>query len=196
MHSFSGLVENRSLSDQAEFGSLVALMEDITEVTVSEEPLRGLLKVFLGIKWPSLGAWAQIQSVYAEKCLCSDGTAHAENFVLFSIKEGYERKCDVVMYLHSQQWNRSLWLRIINLPVISRCEPKYPKFFAIELSCLLVLEEWRNDKIPVQYTPTYSFNSTWESENYSLILFTSFSHSNDALSFSLCIFQILYCIDV
>lgn len=56
MHSFSGLVENRSLGDQAEFGSLVALMEDITEDAVSEESLRGLLKVFLGIKWPSPGA--------------------------------------------------------------------------------------------------------------------------------------------
>jgi len=43
MHSFSGLVENRSFSDQAEHGSLVALMEDITQDTVSEESLRGLL---------------------------------------------------------------------------------------------------------------------------------------------------------
>lgn len=49
-------MENTSLSDQAEFGSLVVLMEDITEDTVSEESLRRLLKVFLGIKWPSLGA--------------------------------------------------------------------------------------------------------------------------------------------
>lgn len=55
MHSFSGLVENRSLSDQAGFGCLVVLVEDITEDTVSEESLRGLPKVFLGIKWPSLG---------------------------------------------------------------------------------------------------------------------------------------------
>lgn len=145
MHSFSGLVENTSLSDQAEFGSLVALMEDITEDTVSEESLRGLLKVFLGIKWPSLGAWAQIQSVCAEKCLCRNGTAHDESFVLFSVKEWYERKCDMVMCLHSQQGNRSHWLRIINLPGdiprgISSCEPKYPKSFAIELSCLMVLE--------------------------------------------------------
>lgn len=49
-------MENRSLGDQAEFESLVALMEDITEDTVSEESLRGLLKVVLGIKWPSPGA--------------------------------------------------------------------------------------------------------------------------------------------
>lgn len=133
MHSFSGLVENRSLSDQAEFGSLVALMEEITKDSVSEESLRGLLKVFLRIKGSSLGAWAQIQSVCTEKCLCCNGTAHTENFVLFSIKEGFERKHDVVVCLRNQQCNRSHWLRIINLPGddipggISRCEPKYPK---------------------------------------------------------------------